>query len=188
MFSISIPVPSLQEKSVEALKELLDGVKEASNAGPVRGGVLSQGDAAAYALVWEWGNIRQVKQGPKTVRSTNPDGEEVWLSIQAPQGYIRINEPEFIQILQNQLGDMDLEDWTDAEDIIGAMKQASVKAAEQIAEIIRETAPIDSGALRDSIQPASPDDPDLAVEDEDIELGVGFAHHMFLRTIRESNE
>lgn len=188
MFSISIPVPSLVEDSTEALKELLQGVKDAGNAGPVRGGVLSQGNAAAYALVWEWGNARQTKQGPKTVKSFNPDGEEVWLSIQAPQGYIRINEPEFLQILQTKLGEMDLDDWSSAEDLTLAMKKASAAAAAQIAEIIKETAPTASGSLRDSISPASPDDPDLAVDDEDIELGVGFAHHMFLRTIRDQSE
>jgi bacteriophage HK97-gp10 putative tail-component len=188
MFSVSIPIPSTDKSSEEELKKLLDSVKDAARQVPVRGGVISEGDAAAYALVWEWGNARQTKQGPKTVRSFNPDGEEVWLSIQAPQGYIRINEPEFVMILQKKLGEMDLSNWEEAQDILDAMKKASVEAANQIAEIIKETAPVASGALRDSIGPADPNDPDLAVDDEELELGVGFAHHMFIRTIRDQNE
>lgn len=187
MFSVAAPMPTLDQASVKELKSMLAAVKAASKE-VVRGGVVSEGDAASYALVWEWGNARQTKQGPKTVRSTNPDGEEVWLSIQAPHGYIRVNEPEFTQILQTHLAATDFGEWQTASDITDAIKKASVEAAKQITEVIKETAPIESGALRDSISPANPDDPDLATEDEEIELGIGFAHHAFMRTLREQSE
>jgi hypothetical protein len=171
MFTLDIPLPGFDDATVKEIKKLLDGYVAAAKDGPVRGGVVSEGDAAAYALVWEWGNARQTKQGPKTVRGMNPDGEEVWLSIQAPSGYIAIHEPEFLQIIQYQLGAVDFSEAETGKEIRAEMKRASTAAARMIAELIKDFAPVDKGALRDSIEAADPDDPDLAVEDEDIELG-----------------
>lgn len=170
--------------SVKELRELLDSYRRVSEEGPVRGGIISEGDAAAYALVWEWGNARQTKKGPKTVRGINPDGEEVWLSIQAPFGYIRINEPEYINIIQQKLGEIDLSDVKDAEGIREEIKSASASAAEMITEIIRHVAPVDTGALRESIQPADPGDPDLAVEDDEIELGEATFGHVIREMLK----
>jgi hypothetical protein len=171
MFNIDIPLPGFDSATVKELTKLLAGYEEAAKEGPVRGGVVSEGGAAAYALVWEWGNARQTKQGPKTVKGVNPDGEEVWLSIQAPSGYISIHESEYVQIIQYQLGATDFSEATTGKEIRAEMKRASTAAARMIAELIRDFAPVDKGALRDSIEAADPDDPDLKVEDEDIELG-----------------
>jgi hypothetical protein len=176
MFSISVPLPGLDGATAKELKKLLKGMQDASAAGPVRGGVQSEGDAAAYALVWEWGNARQTQKGPKTTLGTNPDGEQVWLSIQAPYGYIRINEAEYIKIIENELGSMDFGGMGTGQEILDAIRESSGFAAQKIAEIIREHAPVDSGMLRESIQPCHPDDPDLETEDEELELGEGFEH------------
>jgi hypothetical protein len=184
VFSVSIPLPSFDSATIAELKKMTAGIKEASRQGPVRGGILSEGNAAAYAQVWEWGNARQTKQGPKTVKSINPDGEEVWLSIQAPSGYIRIHEPEFIEIIQQKLSAADFGD-LEADEIRNGMKKASLEAAAMITEIIKETVPVDTGALRDSIGPADPDDPDLTTDDEEINTGIGFAHHVFMKNLRE---
>lgn len=176
MFSLQVPLPALDEPTVKELKKLLDGYQKAADAGPVRGGIVVTGDAAAYALVWEWGNARQTKEGPKTVKGMNPDGDQVWLSTQAPFGYIRINEPMYFQILEEKLGAADFSDAVSAKEIVDEIKKASAAAAEIIAEVIREHAPVDSGELRESIGPADPDDPDLAVDDEELELGESFSH------------
>jgi len=184
MFALTVPLPDFDEPTVKELGKLLAGYEEASAAGLVRGGVIVEGDAAAYALVWEWGNARQTKEGPKTVKGINPDGEQVWLSVQAPFGYIRINEPVYFQILERELGAIDFSEAITAKEILAEMKKASAAAAELIAEIIREHAPVDSGDLRDSISPTDPDDPDLAVDDEELELGEGF-NHVVKRTNRK---
>jgi hypothetical protein len=184
MIFLNLPMPSLDDDSAKELKGLFAGYQEASAQGPIRGGVVSEGDAAAYALVWEWGNARQTKEGPKTVKGINPDGDEVWLSTQAPFGYIRINEPEFINIIQEQIANVDFEAAESGQEILTALKNASTRAAGQIAEVIREAAPVDSGALRESIQPTDPDDPDLAVDDEDIELGTTHFTHVIRQMMK----
>jgi hypothetical protein len=171
MFILDIPLPGFDEPTTKQIQKLLDGYKKAAEEGPVRGGVVVEGDAAAYALVWEWGNARQTKQGPKTVKGINPDGSEVWLSIQAPSGYIAIHENEFLQIIDYQLGQIDLSEAETGKEIRDEMKKASLASARMIAEIIRDFAPVDKGLLRESIEATDPNDPDLAVEDDDIELG-----------------
>lgn len=181
MFSINVPLPSFDKETVKALKKILAGMEEASEEGPIRGGVVSEGDAAAYALVWEWGNARQTQKGPKTVRGENPDGESVWLSIQAPMGYIRINEAEYIRIIEDQLGAMDLGNLETGQEIRKAMKVASAASANLIAEVIKQFAPIDKGGLHDSIGPADPDDPDLAQDEPEMELGEPKFVHEGLR-------
>lgn len=170
MFSVAVPLPSLDEKTVKELKKILDVMKKSADEGPVRGGVMSEGDAAAYALVWEWGNARQTQKGPKTVLGTNPDGEQVWLSIQAPFGYIRINEDEYVRILQEELEQADFGD-LEGDTIRLELWLASHRAAERIAEVIRGTVPVDTGNLQESIVAMDPDDPDLQGGDENLELG-----------------
>src|SRR5580765_2079633 len=127
MFSINVPLPGFDNKTAKEIKKLLDGYKEAADAGPVRGGVISEGDAAAYALVWEWGNARQTKEGPKTVRGINPDGQPVWLSIQAPYGYIRIHEAESVNIIEMVLANADFETPETGKQIIAEMKRAAAE-------------------------------------------------------------
>lgn len=187
MFSISIPLPGLDDKTVKELNKLFVGMQAAADAGPVRGGVISEGDASAYALVWEFGNARQTQPGPRTVLGTGPNGESAWLSIQAPMGYIRVNEPEYIQILETALIDMDM-DLSSGNQIRKEMLKASAIAAEKIADMIRDHAPKDTGALRDSIGPADPEDPDLALEENGIELGRSeFQHKGMRKALKKQN-
>lgn len=170
MFTVTIPLPSLDDASAKELKKILSGMQKASEKGPIRGGVISEGDAAAYALVWEWGNARQVKKGPKTVQGTNPDGDTVWLSIQAPYGYVRIHEEQYVKMLEEELGDADF-GGMGGDEILQALRKVSLLASNRCAQLIRETVPVDSGDLRDSIVAADPDDPDLKDNDQEIELG-----------------
>lgn len=117
----------------------------------VEAGVVSTGEAAAYADVWEWGNARQTKQGPKTVRGTNPDGEVVWLSSQAPSGYINVNADKYMDIVKIELGKLSFSGTT-AQDTEDELREAARSAAQQISEIIADHAPVASGALRSSFQ------------------------------------
>jgi hypothetical protein len=48
MFSVAVPLPSLDEPTVKELKKLLKGMEKAADEGPVRGGVMLQGDAACH--------------------------------------------------------------------------------------------------------------------------------------------
>ena len=166
MFTITIPIPGLDDLAVKDIKKTLDEFTKASEEGPVRGGVASEGDASAYALVWEWGNARQTKKGPKTVLGINPDGKQVWLSIQAPQGYIRLHTSDYLDILEKELAEADFEN-LDAESIRLEMKLVCSRAAEKMAELIKDTVPVDSGELRDSIKAMDPDDEDLEKDDDD---------------------
>jgi hypothetical protein len=184
-FSIDVPLPSFDNATAKELKKLLTSFQDASDGGPIRGGIISEGDAAAYALVWEFGNARQTKQGPRTTRGVNPDGTEVWLSIQAPSGYIRIHETEYIMILQDQLEIMDFGNLETGKDIRKAIEDASSKAASRITQIVQDSVPVDSADLKDSIGPANPKDPDLALETPEIELGGSkFAHKGLLRALK----
>src|SRR6266850_3972819 len=69
----------------------------------IKSGVMVVGDAVGYAEVWEWGNLRQTKPGPRTVIGTNPKGDMVWLSSQAPFGWIRVNEDEIWNAVRKEL-------------------------------------------------------------------------------------
>ena len=152
-FGLRPPLPS-----VVTLPDIPDGMDgSALPDAPVYGGAASVGEAAAYSQVWEWGNVRQTQKGPKTVMGINPDGQRIWLTIQAPYGYVRINSPQFgDSVLRNMLAVDPL-----ASSVLAQIKSAAAKAAQEIASLIRDTAPVDTGALSDSIQAVGPDDSGL---------------------------
>lgn len=120
-------------------------------------GVVSEGDAAAYALVWEWGNARQTQKGPKTTQGINPNGDRVWLSIQAPFGYVRINELYYWQIVNEEMDKVKF-DGSDTGDISQALLACTKRIGKRIADVIKEAAPVDSGDLRRSIKAVDGDD------------------------------
>lgn len=140
---------------------VLEGVdkflSEFEDMSPIAAGVASVGDAAAYALVWEFGNVRQEQPGPKTVQGTNPDGKTVWLSTQAPFGYVRVNEPYFWQVIEERMARIDY-DQHNAASLTKAFERAATDIAKAMARQIRDTVPVDSGALQDSIRVVSPGD------------------------------
>lgn len=113
----------------------------------VYGGIASQGEASAYSQVWEWGNVRQYQKGPKTTFGINPDGERIWLTIQAPFGYVRINSTRFADAILQEMASVD----PSSTEITQQLYQAAGRASVTVASIARETVPVDTGALRDSI-------------------------------------
>lgn len=109
--------------------------------------ITSEGPAAAYALVWEWGNVRQTKEGPKTTLGINPNGERVWLTIQAPRGYIRVLTPQFHRIVKDELSHMK---------VLGSTKKKLTTVANKIGrrmlKLLKDTVPVDTGDLHDSLK------------------------------------
>lgn len=168
---LNIPLPGIDKSAISQIQVFLDAFSEAAEKKNILSGVASEGEAAAYALVWEWGNARQTKQGPKTTLGVNPDGESVWLTIQAPTGYIGLGTVEYMRFVEVALSEMDFSRIDSGEDIIAALKTAALRAAAMSAELIRQNAPVDSGQLRDSIRAVGDDDPDLKTEDFELELG-----------------
>ena len=117
----------------------------------VSSGVMVVGDAAAYAEVWEWGNTRQTKQGPRTVLGPNPDGDIVWLSSQAPEGWIRVNEDQIWAGLERELEKAQFAQ-PDARAMTVELEARAEAAAERAREILVVHAPKDSGQLAESLQ------------------------------------
>jgi hypothetical protein len=138
----------------------------------VNAGVASVGEAAAYAEVWEWGNARQSEAGPKTVLGTNPDGEQVWLSIQAPSGYIKINENAYWDALKKELSKVKFSG-TNPKAITEELAAAGKRAMKICAELIADSAPVDKGTLRDSFKVVEDGDPLLDDSDDSRTLIIG---------------
>lgn len=163
----TIYATALFDKLDELLLEFGEQDKETT------AGIASVGPAAAYAEVWEWGNVvRQTKPGPKTVLGINPDGERVWLTIQAPFGYIKVNENQYWDILKDELRKVRFESHT-TRGISEELEAAAVKAMKRIVKIIRDTAPVDTGALRKSFTVILPGDALLENDDSDRTLTIG---------------
>lgn len=129
-------------------------------------GVMVNGPSAAYALVWEWGNVRQKQIGPKTTLGTNPDGKQVFLSIQAPHGYIRVNVPLYWAAFEQEMKKVNFGGSTTGA-IHDALQQVAEKVAVKIRDIIREHVPVDSGQLWDELEVAYGGDDVLDEPDTD---------------------
>lgn len=135
------------------------------NARMVESGVQVVGDAAAYALVWEWGNTRQTKQGPRTVLGTNPAGDSVWLSSQAPRGWIALNEPEMWKVIEDKIKKIDFAG-QDEFHVNLRLEELSQEISQAFMEILWKTAPVDSGDLSNSLEIVMPGDPILDVVED----------------------
>lgn len=157
-------IPVFPELVFDKLDELFLEFEEHDKL--IAAGVAAIGEAAAYAEVWEWGNVRQTKQGPKTVLGTNPDGEEVWLSVQAPFGYIAIHESQYWDIMKEELGKVEFKSST-AQGITKELETAAVKAMKRVKDLIEESAPVDKGILSKSFRVVLPDD--ILLDEDDNE-------------------
>jgi hypothetical protein len=162
MLPASIFPTATFEKPEEFLAQFLRLDKE------ILSGVASVGEPAAYALVWEFGNARQSSPGPKTVLGTGPDGKMVWLSIQAPFGYIRINEPSFWNIIKDCINGINY-DQPDSKSLQREFERAFTKAAQGCCDVLQMSAPVAGGLLRDSMLALKPGDPMLDEETDDFE-------------------
>lgn len=155
-------VPTATIFDLDGFLKLCDSVEE------VTAGMASVGDAAAYALVWEWGNIRQTQPGPKTVVGINPDGTSVWLSSQAPLGYIRVNEPKYWNIIKNVLQKLDFNQ-PNGKALRRDLEFCARTIAQKMVEVTQETVPVDKGDLHDSLRAVNPGSKLLTMEGDEYE-------------------
>lgn len=147
-----IPSPSLMPLTVF---DDLDGfLKEIENLKSVSGGVGVYGAAAAYALVWELGSLRLKSPGPKTLWSMNRNDEIAILTRQAPRGYVGIISDQFWPIIEKHMSEVHF----GSSNLQLEMEVAMDNASQEIAGLIREIAPVDSGDLRSGIQGISTDE------------------------------
>ena len=160
---------TMQLKGVSSLVKSLQAL-----AARYDGGVKVTGPATAYALVWEFGSARLSKPGPKTTWGVNPNGDTVILTLTAPNGFIRVNRQEYIKILREEFNRVSwskipIVEW-------GAQAKAVVEEASiRCALLIRDTAPEDTGQLKDAIEPVAGDDPILAAgHTTQLEIGTGW--------------
>ena len=135
----------------------------------IKAGVEVVGDPEdVYGLVWEWGNRRQKKPGPKTVIGTNPAGKMVWLSSQAPFGWIRINEPFMLRIVDDVMATAEFTD-PSRDGVRRELERLAKKISKGCAEVLAMSAPVDSGALRKAIKPVDPGDAILDQETDELD-------------------
>ena len=110
--------------------------------------------AAAYARVLEYGSVAGQRPWPhpgeRTVAAMDPEtGAQVVVSAQAPQGFIRVRAPEFLDQLREAIASP--ANWLDAEDLEQHFTSALQFATMQALENIRDAVPRDSGHLGQSL-------------------------------------
>lgn len=166
-----MPAPTIYSTALfDKLDEFL--LEFAEHNQEVNAGIESVGDAAAYSEVWEWGNIRQTKKGPKTVRGINPDGEDVWLSIQAPSGYIKINENFYWMVIKDELSKAKFKG-TNPREITEELQEVGRNAMKRCIPFIEGSAPVDSSALSKSFRVVEDGDALLENDDDSRTLIIG---------------
>lgn len=145
------------EVAKEDTDTLLDWLKRLSII--VESGVQSVGPPASYALVWEYGNARQTKKGPKTVQGRNAAGQftNIWFSIQAPSGWIAINEPALWKVIEEEIAKVHFEKGS-IDSLKQELEKAYITISERALELLKATVPIDSGDLHDSLEVVKPGD------------------------------
>ncbi len=156
--------PTMEIVGLDALLAQFDAIP-----GTVQSGVKVDAESAPYWSVWESGRI-SCEPGPKTQWSTSPvTGQQVVLTIQAPHGYIRLNQPEYVKILNEEFNAVP---WlsvpvSQIEEVLNAVMD---RAADRCDILIGQFAPVDTGNLIFSIRPAHHDD--LVVKSQDSSYGV----------------
>lgn len=138
----------------------------------VGAGVKLDAEAVVRGMVWEWGRI-DINPGPKTMWSTSPGGYPAVLTITAPHGWIRVNRDQYQAILKEEMKKVNF---------IGAhpskwpnmIRTAAGYAAERCANLMSQTAPIDTGLLRSSIHPVTEQDPTMQNDKGAVNIGDWF--------------
>lgn len=142
-----VPGPQLSPKlQIVKLEQFLIELEEIDE--PIVGGVAVFGPAAAYALFSEYGFASG--PGPRTKWGVNPLGARAIMSRQAPRGYIAIHEDEMWPIFVEELAKVN---WAanSSTQLRLRIEVAIDNADQRIAQIISESAPVDSGDLRTGI-------------------------------------
>jgi len=137
------------EEFAERLNELAELKSESTAIG------VTDAEAAAYALVLEYGSIAGQRPWPhpgeRTVAAVNPEtGSVVVVSARAPQGFIRVRASQFLNELRHELAEP--VDWLDPQALGQHLGRAGQAATTAALEQIRSALPRDSGRLARSLE------------------------------------
>ena len=126
----------------------------ASVAGRSAGIGVTDAQAASYARVLEYGSIAGQRPWPhpgeRTVAAVNPEtGAQVVVSAQAPNGFIRVQAPEFLNQLRDAIAGRT--DWLNAGELDRNFGMAVQSAAAHALEVMRGAVPRESGRLAQSL-------------------------------------
>ena len=154
------------------IKALDNALSEYANLTNVSAGVGVYGSASAYALVWELGSRRLQSPGPKTVWSVNRNKQRAILTKQAPFGYVGIAVNQMWPIIKDELSKVDFSG-TDSRASVLRLQVAMDNAAQRIAKIVADLAPVDSGDLRSQILGIDSDEIDFLDSGDDSDLEAG---------------
>jgi hypothetical protein len=115
---------------------------------------VADAQTAAYARVLEYGSVAGQRPWPHpgehTVTAVNPEtGAQVVVSAQAPQGFIRVQAPDFLNRLREQISGR--ADWLDAKKLDRNFSLAVQSAAAHALEVMRSAVPRESGRLAQSL-------------------------------------
>jgi hypothetical protein len=115
---------------------------------------VADAQAAAYARVLEYGSVAGQRPWPhpgeRTVAAVDPEtGAQVVVSARAPQGFIRVHAPEFMNQLRNAIAAPT--DWLDAQSLSGHFAAAVQSITARALEEMRAGVPRDSGRLAQSL-------------------------------------
>ena len=110
--------------------------------------------AATYARVLEYGSVAGQRPWPHpgelTVAAVDPrTGTQVVVSARAPQGFIRVRVPEFLNQLREAIAGH--ADWLDAKKLDRNFSSAVQSAAAHALEVMRGAVPRESGRLAQSL-------------------------------------
>lgn len=148
-------------------KDIPSALEEFIGLDKLAAGVGVFGNAADYALVWELGSRRLKSPGPKTLWSTNREGEQAILTKQAPYGYVTPVD-EFWPIIYSEVNAVDFTRARTPREMTLLLDVALDNASHRIARIIAQRAPVDSGDLRSQIQGIDADELNsLSIEDSE---------------------
>jgi hypothetical protein len=111
-------------------------------------------DVAAYARALEYGSIAGhppwPAPGPRTTLAVDPEtGAGVVVSTQAPQGFIRVQAPQFSSVIADELNAS--LNWLDSAVVQSHIAEALRRSAQEALQRLREAAPRDSGRLAESL-------------------------------------
>jgi hypothetical protein len=115
---------------------------------------VADAQAAVYARVLEYGSIAGQRPWPhageNSVPAVDPEtGAQVVVSAKAPQGFIRVHAPEFLNQLREQIAGQ--ADWLDAKKLDRNFSLAVQSAAAHALEEMRAAVPRESGRLAQSL-------------------------------------
>jgi hypothetical protein len=152
---------TLKIEGLDAVSRAFSSLGTGTEAGAsTSAGIKVEGPAAAYALVWEIGRM-DVNPGPKTMWSENADGEAAVMTIQAPNGYIRINRQEYVKILNEEFASVKWSELSPSQ-WLSAANDVVDMAAQRCLNMLQNYVPVDTGQLLFNMEVATHGDSALA--------------------------